>query len=87
MAYSASLAPPLSEIDLGKIITAISKRRGPRTEPCGTPDNIGGEGEDWLLTTTFREWLVRLSVSQSNETPHALYVPCHGSMEIKPDCV
>ena len=42
----------------GKLLMYIRNKRGPRTEPCGTPDFINSQEEIWPLRTTLwlRSW-------------------------------
>lgn len=52
----------------GKSLINIRKRRGPNTDPCGTPDVTGTKGEKQSFTNTNWERLVKKTrIQESNE--------------------
>ena len=59
---------------LGKSLTYIKNKRGPRMERCGTPTRISTQEEHWPFKTTLCFLLVKKSFSALIRSPHTLSV-------------
>ena len=59
-----SLVEEPAEMDSGRSLIYSKKRRGPRTVPCGTPEETGTESEEAPSSTTRCVLLVKKAVIQ-----------------------